>query len=451
MNERESKIHSLVEELVGNKDIASLDVLFTIAFHQTGITAYGLHTKLFERIIGKLAGYTLKLKYGLNAKEREENINVLDRLHEECDVGYDDFELLRFILSIDAKDAMSEDIERRIEYLGEIEKEVLVFILHYLSLKSEESRSLALESGKEGFKFISDLGIETDDKNNIIYYTLSNFDELTVIFNRLFNREIGHSQTIRIPSKKPTYIDGKFRKYKEYKELCFWDIGDILVKTGIAYQVPWITSSKDNPNIFLEMVIPKYLCAITEKYRYLLPETADLEKEIKKIEKPGITARRHYYTSDDECSSSIIERDIEDLVESDPEVLEKGLRLKDRQKTTDAGIIDILCLDENNNYVVIELKKGVASDKVVGQIQRYMVWVEKNLSDKESVRGMIVAQGHDKKLEYAIEGSKYPIEVKIFGEDAPIEENIKYCDNCGISNRKSAKFCVKCGNEFWFE
>ena len=32
MNEKEAKIRSFVEELVENKDIASLDVLFTLAF-----------------------------------------------------------------------------------------------------------------------------------------------------------------------------------------------------------------------------------------------------------------------------------------------------------------------------------------------------------------------------------------------------------------------------------
>jgi hypothetical protein len=80
-----------------------------------------------------------------------------------------------------------------------------------------------------------------------------------------------------------------------------------------------------------------------------------------------------------------------------------------------------------------------------------MAWVEENLADKGSVRGIIVAKDSDKKLGYAINGSKYPIEVKIFGEEAPVEENIKYCDKCGTANKKSAKFCVKCGCEFWLQ
>ena len=108
-------------------------------------------------------------------------------------------------------------------------------------------------------------------------------------------------------------------------------------------------------------------------------------------------------------------------------------------------------MDKEDNYAAIELKKDKTSDKVVGQIQRYMAWVEENLADRESVRGIIVAKAHDKKMEYAVKGSKYPIEMKVFGEVAPVEENIKYCDKCGETNKKSAKFCVRCGTEFWLE
>jgi hypothetical protein len=441
MNEKESKIRSLLGELVENGDMASLDVLFTLALHQTGSSAYTRYIELFERIIGKLAEHNLKLKHRLNVKERKEKINVLNRLHEEYDIHYDDFPLLESILMGDTKYTIV-DMEKRIEHLEETEKEVLAFILYYIPLKTEESRNLALESGKEGFEFISGISIRTDDKNNIIYYSLSDFDKLTLLFNKLFNRKLWRSQTIIIIEKRKFFGSN----IKMYKELPLWEIGDILVKSGIAYWVPWITGSA---NVHLALIIPKFLYDTAERYKYLLPEITDLEDEIKEIEESVVTRTRHHYTSEEEQASFVNEKDIEDSIESDPEILEKGLKLLERQKTTDIGIIDILCLDKNNNYVVIELKKDVASDKVVGQIQRYMAWVEENLADKESVRGVIVAQDYDKKLEYAVKGSKYPIEVKIFGDETPVEENVKYCDECGTSNRKSAKFCVGCGNKFW--
>jgi len=67
---------------------------------------------------------------------------------------------------------------------------------------------------------------------------------------------------------------------------------------------------------------------------------------------------------------------------------------------TPIGYMDILAVDEkNNDFVVIELKKGKESDKVVGQIQRYMGWARKNLAGKnQNVRGIIITKEYDEKL-----------------------------------------------------
>lgn len=73
------------------------------------------------------------------------------------------------------------------------------------------------------------------------------------------------------------------------------------------------------------------------------------------------------------------------------------------QYTTDVGYIDILAVDEKNNFVVIELKKGRESDKVVGQLLRYIGWVKKNLATKgQTVQGLIICKDVDEKLDYAI-------------------------------------------------
>ena len=68
------------------------------------------------------------------------------------------------------------------------------------------------------------------------------------------------------------------------------------------------------------------------------------------------------------------------------------------------GKIDILAQESKDNaYVVIELKKGKSSDKVVGQLSRYMGWVQENLCEhNELVRGLIICKEKDKKLEYAL-------------------------------------------------
>lgn len=75
-----------------------------------------------------------------------------------------------------------------------------------------------------------------------------------------------------------------------------------------------------------------------------------------------------------------------------------------QQFNTDVGIIDILAKDPaSNTFVVIELKKGQAADRVVGQILRYMGWVQGNLAiNGEGVRGIIICKEPDQRLSYAI-------------------------------------------------
>ncbi len=78
-------------------------------------------------------------------------------------------------------------------------------------------------------------------------------------------------------------------------------------------------------------------------------------------------------------------------------------KLKGIQYHTDAGKPDILCLDSKNNFIIIELKRDRASDKVITQVDRYIGWVQKNLAQpNQRVRGLIIAKSPDKHLEYAL-------------------------------------------------
>jgi RecB family endonuclease NucS len=70
--------------------------------------------------------------------------------------------------------------------------------------------------------------------------------------------------------------------------------------------------------------------------------------------------------------------------------------------TQEVGIIDFLTIDQNGDLVVIELKRE-STDQTLGQILRYMGWVNKNLCKKDQkVKGLIIAESKDNKLEYAL-------------------------------------------------
>lgn len=66
--------------------------------------------------------------------------------------------------------------------------------------------------------------------------------------------------------------------------------------------------------------------------------------------------------------------------------------------------IDFLCIDEDTgNLVVVELKKGKSSDATVGQILRYINWIEEHLAEKDQVvEGIIIAKEIDEALHYAV-------------------------------------------------
>ena len=59
--------------------------------------------------------------------------------------------------------------------------------------------------------------------------------------------------------------------------------------------------------------------------------------------------------------------------------------------------IDILAISKDQKeFLVIELKKGRASDIVMGQIQRYMGHIKNNLAGDKDVKGLIIALEDDK-------------------------------------------------------
>jgi restriction system protein len=76
-----------------------------------------------------------------------------------------------------------------------------------------------------------------------------------------------------------------------------------------------------------------------------------------------------------------------------------------RQLQTDTGPLDILAISKDKKrLVVIELKKGRASDAVVGQVLRYMGFVKDQLADEgQTVEGIIIAHEDDKRLRRALE------------------------------------------------
>jgi restriction system protein len=82
---------------------------------------------------------------------------------------------------------------------------------------------------------------------------------------------------------------------------------------------------------------------------------------------------------------------------------EEGERVG-QQYPTDTGPIDILAVSKDKKrLLVVELKKGRASDSVVGQALRYMGFVQEVLAEKgQVVQGAIIALEDDQRIRRAL-------------------------------------------------
>ena len=77
---------------------------------------------------------------------------------------------------------------------------------------------------------------------------------------------------------------------------------------------------------------------------------------------------------------------------------------KAQQYQTDTGPLDILAISKDKKrLLVVELKKGRASDAVVGQTLRYMSFVQDELAeDGQTVLGVIIAHEDDQRIRRAL-------------------------------------------------
>ena len=106
----------------------------------------------------------------------------------------------------------------------------------------------------------------------------------------------------------------------------------------------------------------------------------------------------------------ILEKGIEEAIK--PNLAQLGLKLADKsiqqQFSMGPGVgrSDLICLDSENNLVIIELKRGLTSDQAVGQIFRYIGYVKENVAEEgQEVRGVILTTEYDESLRYATMGS----------------------------------------------
>ncbi|MBZ9715393.1 endonuclease NucS [Deinococcus multiflagellatus] len=88
------------------------------------------------------------------------------------------------------------------------------------------------------------------------------------------------------------------------------------------------------------------------------------------------------------------EKQLQELLARQPELIEPGLRVLSRELPVSSGGIDLYAQDAQGRYVVVELKRGKATQDAVSQLARYVRSVEDMLlrtRQTVEVRGILAA------------------------------------------------------------
>ncbi|MDO8497058.1 MAG: PDDEXK nuclease domain-containing protein [bacterium] len=187
----------------------------------------------------------------------------------------------------------------------------------------------------------------------------------------------------------------------------------ILLTDGLAFQdddFRWMTQDV--------IYVTSQVLARLESDKASLVEEEEKQVEGEDVEDeekiPSTTSDRFYY-----------EEDLENFIIDNFDKLEFGQDLKlfadeigatGRQYHTDWGDIDILALGKSGDFVVIELKRDRAKADVIGQIAKYIQWVDDNLAQKngKKVSGIIIAYRGDPALVNAARALRFPVSIKYY-------------------------------------
>ena len=211
---------------------------------------------------------------------------------------------------------------------------------------------------------------------------------------------------VLIYGNKNVYALGEILSDYYYKE----EESDVYYLYNHRRDVKWLEIP--TPPLSIEF-LPEDLQRKLMRPRTIIELTEDEWKSIEEVIKEQPPPEELEQPPPIEPSFSIsLERTLRDYLAENPNILEYGLQLEGKEYPTDAGNIDILFKDKDGGYVVVETKKGRESDKVVGQILRYIGWVKKNLSPK--VSGIIVTHSSDSNLEWAVEAVRDLVKLKFY-------------------------------------
>jgi len=155
----------------------------------------------------------------------------------------------------------------------------------------------------------------------------------------------------------------------------------------------------------------------------------------------------------------ISEKQIEDVLQTNPELIEKGLTFIDRQIPLGNRRIDLMFTDKDEQLLVVELKRGEIRRKDIGQIIEYMGYFlerKNELKIGTSIRTMLIGSKVPEPMQlsltyYGVEWKEIDINVIRKHLGLQLVPEVSVAESAEISSLKKAIFNerVRTGNYKW--
>ena len=207
-----------------------------------------------------------------------------------------------------------------------------------------------------------------------------------------------HGDIVITPDGKGNYLIGEFSSAYYYKA------GEIMPHRRA---VKWYDQLLEK-----EEMSDAFQSSIRSAGTYITLN--DHGEEIERLIHPSMRKR---LSAEDETiedfSSFALEKHLEDFLVANwnntelgktHDIYEDEGELVGQQFPSDTGPIDLLAISKDKKeLLVVELKRGRASDRVIGQIQRYMGYVKEELAEPhQTVRGVVIALEVDLRIKRAL-------------------------------------------------
>lgn len=187
--------------------------------------------------------------------------------------------------------------------------------------------------------------------------------------------------------------------------------GDYYYQPGLPLphrrSIKWLNQTIERANLPEPL---RKAIGVQGTYRNITSQAETLEELLRGVRPPEIIATEG--TIEDPYSF-VMEKHLEEFLVQNWSLTELGKEydmyqeedeIVGQQFETDTGPIDIFAVSKDRKtLLVLELKKGRASDMVVGQTLRYMGYVKDELAENgQAVRGAIIALEDDQRIRRAL-------------------------------------------------